>query len=91
MWDRGPHEDNGAYGIYPVQSTDVLVENCVVRGASDAGIHVGHPEESILVYRMKSNDTEIKMPELPLQTIDEFGVELISDWIAAMEPVGCDL
>lgn len=37
--EPGPH--NGAYGLYPVTSSDVLVEDCYVRGASDAGIYVG--------------------------------------------------
>lgn len=40
-WTGGPKETNGAYGIYPVESTGVLVEECEVSGASDAGIYVG--------------------------------------------------
>ncbi|WP_435202648.1 parallel beta-helix domain-containing protein [Qipengyuania sp. 902] len=40
-WTRGPHEENGAYGIYPVESTGVLVDGVKVTGASDAGIYVG--------------------------------------------------
>ena len=40
-WTRGPHEQNGAYGIYPVESTGVLVDGSKVSGASDAGIYVG--------------------------------------------------
>ncbi len=40
-WTRGPNEGNGAYGIYPVDSKDVLVDGVLVRGASDAGIYVG--------------------------------------------------
>ncbi len=40
-WTGGPKESNGAYGIYPVSSTGVLVDNCEVSGASDAGIYVG--------------------------------------------------
>ncbi len=32
---------NGAYGLYPVSSSHVLVDECYVRGASDAGIYVG--------------------------------------------------
>ncbi|MBX7495516.1 right-handed parallel beta-helix repeat-containing protein [Qipengyuania sp. 6B39] len=40
-WTRGPHESNGAYGIYPVESTGVLVDGVKVTGASDAGIYVG--------------------------------------------------
>lgn len=40
-WTNGPDPDNGAYGIYPVESTGVLVDGVKVTGASDAGIYVG--------------------------------------------------
>jgi parallel beta-helix repeat protein len=40
-WTGGPKETNGAYGVYPVSSTDVLIDRVTVRGASDAGIYVG--------------------------------------------------
>ncbi|MEP3420342.1 MAG: parallel beta-helix domain-containing protein [Erythrobacter sp.] len=40
-WTNGPDADNGAYGIYPVESTGVLVDGAKVTGASDAGIYVG--------------------------------------------------
>jgi parallel beta-helix repeat protein len=40
-WTRGAHSKNGGYGLYPVQCDHVLIENCVARGASDAGIYVG--------------------------------------------------
>ncbi len=40
-WTNGPDTDNGAYGLYPVQVTNVLIEDSRVRGASDAGIYVG--------------------------------------------------
>ncbi|MXO95112.1 hypothetical protein GRI34_01610 [Erythrobacter aquimaris] len=40
-WTRGPHPENGAYGIYPVESTGVLVDGVKVTGASDAGIYIG--------------------------------------------------
>lgn len=32
---------HGGYAIYPVQSKQVLIENCTVDGASDTGIYVG--------------------------------------------------
>jgi uncharacterized repeat protein (TIGR03806 family) len=44
----------------------------------------GKPDESIVIFRMNSLDPEIKMPELPNRVIDEAGVQLISEWIAAM-------
>ena len=40
-WTNGPSTENGAYGLYPVQSTNVLIEETVAIGASDAGIYVG--------------------------------------------------
>ena len=40
-WSGGPKETNGAYGVYPVASTHVLIDKVTVHGASDAGIYVG--------------------------------------------------
>ena len=37
-WTGGPKETNSAYGLYPVQCTNVLIEFSVAIGASDAGI-----------------------------------------------------
>ncbi|MFM1566796.1 MAG: parallel beta-helix domain-containing protein, partial [SAR86 cluster bacterium] len=39
-WTGGPKSTNGAYGLYPVESKDVLIDGCVAIGASDAGIYV---------------------------------------------------
>jgi len=47
-WAGGPKATNGAYGIYPVESTDVLIEDSIVRGASDAGIYVGQSDRIIV-------------------------------------------
>lgn len=47
-WTRGPHADNGAYGLYPVECTNVLVEDSIASGASDAGIYVGQSRQVIL-------------------------------------------
>ncbi|MEM7116537.1 MAG: parallel beta-helix domain-containing protein [Chloroflexota bacterium] len=41
-------EDVGIYGIYPVQSTTVLVENVEVSGVADAGIYAGQCEDVII-------------------------------------------
>ena len=40
-WTGGYSTDNGAYGLYPVQTENVLIEDSVAIGASDAGIYVG--------------------------------------------------
>ncbi|MFP6582673.1 MAG: parallel beta-helix domain-containing protein [Candidatus Hydrogenedentota bacterium] len=47
-WTRGPHETNGAYGFYPVASSDVLIDGCIVKGASDAGVYVGQSTNIIV-------------------------------------------
>jgi parallel beta-helix repeat protein len=47
-WSRGPHQENGAYGLYPVNCTNVLIQNSVARGASDAGIYVGQSRNIIV-------------------------------------------
>ncbi|MES2336992.1 MAG: parallel beta-helix domain-containing protein [Pseudomonadota bacterium] len=47
-WTGGPKETNGAYGVYPVESRDVLIDGAVVKGASDAGIYVGQSENIIV-------------------------------------------
>lgn len=44
-WTGGPKATNGAYGIYPVESTGVLVTRSKVIGASDAGIYVGQSRD----------------------------------------------
>jgi parallel beta-helix repeat protein len=48
QWTGGPKTTNGAYGIYPVTSTDVLIDKVVVKGASDAGIYVGQSQNIIV-------------------------------------------
>ncbi len=47
-WTRGPHPENGAYAIYPVESTNVLVDTVTTIGSSDAGIYVGQSENIIV-------------------------------------------
>ncbi len=41
-------ENVGTYGIYPVKSTDVLVERVEVTGVDDAGIYAGQCENVII-------------------------------------------
>jgi parallel beta-helix repeat protein len=47
-WTGGSKETNGAYGLYPVQCKNVLIEECVASAASDAGIYVGQSENIIV-------------------------------------------
>ena len=47
-WSGGPRATNGAYGVYPVESRDVLIDGVLVEGASDAGIYVGQCENIVV-------------------------------------------
>lgn len=47
-WTGDPKTENGAYGMYPVQTTNVLIEGSVAIGASDAGIYVGQSKNVIV-------------------------------------------
>jgi parallel beta-helix repeat protein len=47
-WTDGPKSENGAYGLYPVESKNVLIDGCIAIGASDAGIYVGQSQNIIV-------------------------------------------
>lgn len=42
-------DNAGLYGLYPVETTDVLIENCVVTRIADAAIYVGQSRGPIIV------------------------------------------
>jgi len=47
-WTGGPKTENGAYGLYPVQTKNVLIEESHVIGAADAGIYVGQSQNVVV-------------------------------------------
>lgn len=47
-WTGPAAPTNGAYGLYPVQCENVLIDKCVAIGASDAGIYVGQSRNVIV-------------------------------------------
>ncbi|MCX8491270.1 MAG: right-handed parallel beta-helix repeat-containing protein [Cyclobacteriaceae bacterium] len=49
-WADGPSPENGAYGFYPVLCTNVIIEDCIAIGSSDAGIYVGQSDSVIIRY-----------------------------------------
>ena len=51
------------------------------------GIVPGKPDESIFVFRMNSENPAVMMPELGRTLIHQEGVELIEDWISALNGV----
>ncbi len=44
VWEGELGPDNGAYGLYPVECQNILIEDSYVRGSADAGIYVGQSE-----------------------------------------------
>jgi uncharacterized repeat protein (TIGR03806 family) len=56
------------------------------RGSSnmDFDIYSGHPEQSIIIYRMASTDPGEMMPELGRQRVDDRALALMRQWIASM-------
>jgi len=66
-WTNGPNTKNGAYGIYPVQTTNVLMEDNVAIGASDAGLYIGQ-SKNVIVRR---NRVEFNVAGIEIEnTID---------------------
>jgi parallel beta-helix repeat protein len=48
IWEAMHSLENGAYGLYPVQSTGVTIQESAVAGARDAGIYVGQSSQIIV-------------------------------------------
>jgi parallel beta-helix repeat protein len=48
VWSKGPKTENGAYALYPVLCTRVLMEECIAMGSSDAGIYVGQSDSVVI-------------------------------------------
>lgn len=58
----------------------------VGRGSGDRPFDIfpGRPDDSILVFRMQHTDPAIAMPELGRSVVHEEGVQVVSNWIAAL-------
>jgi parallel beta-helix repeat protein len=48
VWADGPKTENGAYALYPVLCKNVLMEECIAMGSSDAGIYVGQSDSVVI-------------------------------------------
>jgi parallel beta-helix repeat protein len=62
-WTRGPNPENGAYGLYPVNCSNVLIERSIARGASDAGIYVGQSRNIIV----RNNVAELNVAGIEIE------------------------
>jgi len=48
VWEGELNSDNGAYGLYPLQSQNILMEHNYARGSADAGIYVGQSNNIVV-------------------------------------------
>ncbi|MAA66294.1 MAG: hypothetical protein CL581_16175 [Alteromonadaceae bacterium] len=48
VWEGELEENNGAYGLYPLKSQNVLMEHNYAYGSADAGIYVGQSENIVV-------------------------------------------
>jgi len=48
VWEGELEASNGAYGLYPLKSQNVLMENNYAFGSADAGIYVGQSENIVV-------------------------------------------
>jgi len=87
-----PGETSGLFlNVEEINPTRLGVHKPPVAAGRGAGnlkhtIVPGHPEKSIMVYRMESVDPGIMMPELGRKLVHNEGVELVKAWIRGMKP-----
>jgi parallel beta-helix repeat protein len=62
-WTGGAKETNGAYGLYPVQCKNVVIDGCVAIGASDAGIYVGQSDYIVV----RNNRAELNVAGIEIE------------------------
>jgi len=48
VWETDYQSTNGAYGLYPVETQNVLIEDCYVKGSADAGVYVGQSSNIVV-------------------------------------------
>jgi uncharacterized repeat protein (TIGR03806 family) len=87
---QGPASTSGLFlDIFEQEKSHLGVDKSPVAAGRGSGnfkydIVPGQPQHSILVFRMKTNDPSIAMPEIGREQIHEEGVALISEWIRKM-------
>jgi len=59
-------------------------------GHTEYDLVPGHPEDSVMLYRMKSTEPKVMMPQFGRTVVHEEGVALIREWIAAMPAQKCN-
>ncbi|RJF90194.1 SO2930 family diheme c-type cytochrome [Sphingomonas cavernae] len=87
---KGAASNSGLFLAYEEPSAVALgigkVPVAAGRGSGGLALDIapGHPEQSILLYRMKSTEPGIAMPELGRATVHDEAIVLLGDWISRM-------
>ena len=55
-WTRLPASSHGAYGIYPVNSHHILIEDSEAHGATDSGVYVGASTDIVVRHNLASEN-----------------------------------
>ncbi|WP_028112532.1 SO2930 family diheme c-type cytochrome [Ferrimonas kyonanensis] len=63
IWHGDVGPDNGAYGLYPVECRNILIEDTYVRGSADAGIYVGQSEYIVV----RNNIAELNVAGIEIE------------------------
>lgn len=71
LWSNPNDSTNGAYGLYPVTSTNVIVEDCEVSNAADAGIYLGQSYFGV-IRRNKVHDNVAGIEVENSQNVDVY-------------------
>ena len=91
------HNANGAASssglfldIHETDKTKLGINKTPVAAGRGSGnlsfdIYPGRPEKSILIFRMKTNDPGIAMPEVGREQVHKEGIALISKWIKELK------
>ncbi len=74
FYTAGSVKGNGAYALYPAESTNVLIEDCEVEGSSDAAIYLGQSTTGI-VRNNKAHDCVIGLEAENSLDVDMYGNE----------------
>lgn len=89
---RGPARNAGLNLLFENRdSTSFGINKYPIAAGAGAGdnmidIDPGHPDNSILVYRLESLNAEVMMPELGRTMVHKEGVKLIRDWVTSLKP-----
>jgi uncharacterized repeat protein (TIGR03806 family) len=87
---EGSGNTSGLFLHYHEQNSAALGirKSPVAAGRGSGGfrydVFPGHPEESILLHRMKSLDPGVMMPEMGRKLVHDEGVALIEEWIRSL-------